>query len=215
MSQHVSASRQSEKAVDVTGALASCAFRRPDFGVVADVNAADEAQGVAVLLHPHPDFGGNRFHPFIDDLFRRLPDVAVSAIRFDFSSAEPSAARQEVMAAIDAGAAQWPQLPVVLVGYSFGAGIAAGIDDVRITGWYLLAPQAAMLSGTTIGSDPRPKALAVPEHDQFSPPTAIADVVAGWATTTVTTVPDADHFLGAVQPIVDAALNWIARIINH
>jgi uncharacterized protein len=199
----------------VTGALASGTIRGPDFGVVADVNAADDAQGLAVLLHPHPDFGGNRFHPFIDGLFRRLPDVAVSAVRFDFSSAEPAAAREEVMAAIDAGAARWPQLPIVLAGYSFGAGIAAGLDDVRISGWYLLGPPAAMLSGATIGSDPRPKALAVPEHDQFSPPAAIADVVAGWATTTVTTVPDADHFLGPVQPIVDGALDWIARIIIH
>jgi uncharacterized protein len=183
--------------------------------VVADVNAADDAQGVAVLLHPHPDFGGNRFHPFIDGLFRRLPDVAVSAIRFDFSSAEPSAARAEVMAAIDIGVAQWPHLPLVLAGYSFGAGIAAGLDDERISGWYLLAPPAAMLSAATIGRDPRPKALAIPEHDQFSPPATIAAVVDGWATTTVTTVPDADHFLGAVRPIVDVALTWIARTITR
>jgi alpha/beta superfamily hydrolase len=182
--------------------------------VIADVNAADNARGVAVLLHPHPDFGGDRFHPFIDGLFRRLPGVAVSAIRFDFSSAEPSAAREEVMAALDVGAARWPQLPVVLAGYSFGAGIAAGLDDERISGWYLLAPPAAMLSAAPIGRDPRPKTLAVPERDQFSPPAAIADVVAGWTTTTVTTVPNADHFLGAVRPIVDGALTWIAGIIK-
>jgi alpha/beta superfamily hydrolase len=183
--------------------------------VAADINAADDARGVAVLLHPHPDFGGNRFHPFIDGLFRGLPGLAVSAIRFDFSSAELSTAHDDVIAALDEGAVLWPQLPVVVAGYSFGAGIAAGVVDERISGWYLLAPPAAMLSAAPIGHDPRPKALAVPEFDQFSPPATIAPVVAGWEATAVTTVPNADHFLGAVAPIVHDALEWIGRIRMH
>jgi len=179
------------------------------------MNTASEAHGFAVLLHPHPHFGGDRFHPFIEALFRRLPDIAVSAVRFDFSSAEPAAARKEVMAVLDEGAGRWPALPPILVGYSFGAGIAAGIGDERIAAWYLLAPPSAMLSSTTIGNDPRPKSVVVPEHDQFSPPAAVAHVVAGWDNTTFTTVPSADHFLGAVQPIVDSALHWIDRTISH
>ena len=174
-----------------------------------EMNTADEPRGVAVLLHPHPHFGGNRFHPFIEALFRRLPDIAVNAIRFDFTSAEPSAASQQVVAALDEGAARWPEVATVLVGYSFGAGIAAGIGDGRIAGWYLLAPPSAMLSAATIGNDPRPKALVVPELDQFSPPAVVAPLVAEWETTTVTTVPNANHFLGAVRPIVEDALQWI------
>ena len=94
--------------------------------MVAEMNTTEEARALAVLLHPHPDFGGNRFHPFIDGLFRRLPERAVTAIRFDFSSADLSVAHEEVVAAIDEGSTRWPQLPVVLAGYSFGAGIAAG-----------------------------------------------------------------------------------------
>ena len=76
-----------------------------------EINTADGPRGVTVLLHPHPHFGGNRFHPFIEGLFRRLPDIAVNAIRFDFTSAEPSAASQQVVAALDEGAAPWPELP--------------------------------------------------------------------------------------------------------
>jgi uncharacterized protein len=180
--------------------------------MVPEINAADEALGLAVLLHPHPDFGGDRFHPFVDALFRRLPDVAVSAIRFDFSSAEPSAARQEVVAAIAEGVTRWPQRPVIVIGYSFGAGIAAGIADERIAGWYLLAPPLALLTAAIISSDSRPKAVVVPELDQFSPPVAVAQVVAGWEMTTVTTLPNIDHFLGDVQPIADDALHWIEHI---
>jgi alpha/beta superfamily hydrolase len=173
------------------------------------MNVAGEARALAVLLHPHPHFGGNRFHPFIEALFRGLPEIGVTAIRFDFSSAELSMATAEAVASLDEGSTRWPELPVVLVGYSFGAGIAAGMGDQRIAGWYLLAPPTAMLADTPIGPDPRPKRLVVPELDQFSPPAAIEDVVTGWAATTVAIVPDADHFLGAVAPFVDDALSWI------
>lgn len=177
--------------------------------MLAEMNATEEPRAFAVLLHPHPDFGGNRFHPFIDGLFRRLPERAVAAIRFDFSSADLSVAHEEVVAAIDEGSTRWPRLPAILAGYSFGAGLAAGSADGRIAGWYLLAPPGAMLAGAPIGHDPRPKGIAVPEFDQFSPPAAIGDVVREWEMTTVTTVPNADHFLGAVGPVVEGALHWI------
>jgi alpha/beta superfamily hydrolase len=178
------------------------------------MNTADEAKAMAVLLHPHPHFGGNRFHPFIEGLFRGLPGIGVTAIRFDFASAEPSIARGEVMSALDEGSGRWPHLPIVVAGYSFGAGIAAGIADERIVGWYLLAPPAVMLSASPIGHDPRPKALVVPELDQFSPPDAIADAVAGWEMTTVTTLAKTDHFLGAFQPVVEGARNWIEQLTS-
>lgn len=180
--------------------------------MVAESNPTEEARALAVLLHPHPDFGGNRFHPFIDGLFRRLPDIRVTAIRFDFSSSEPSVAHEQVVTAIDEGSTRWPQLPIVLAGYSFGAGIAAGLVDERIAGWYLLAPQVAALSDAPIGHDPRPKGIAVPEFDQFSPPVAVEQAVSGWEGATVTTVPNVDHFLGAVAPVVEGALHWIDRL---
>lgn len=179
-----------------------------------DINAADPARAFAVLLHPHPRYGGNRFHPFIDLLHRRLPAVGVSAVRFDFSSAEPDAARDEVVGAIDEGAARWPGQPVFLVGYSFGAGVAALTADQRVAGWYLLAPQVPSLSSSPIGRDARPKAIAVPENDQFSPPPAVEEAVAGWIACTVTTLPGADHFLGAVGPVVDGAVDWIAGVLD-
>ncbi len=175
-----------------------------------DVSAADPARAFAVLLHPHPQYGGDRFHPFIDLLHRRLPAIGVSAVRFDFSSADPDAARAEVVGAIDEGTARWPGVPTFLVGYSFGAGVAAVTDDERVAGWYLLAPQVPSLSSSPIGRDTRPKAIAVPENDQFSPPRAVEQAVSEWVACTVTTLPGADHFLGAVGPVVDGVVSWIA-----
>jgi alpha/beta superfamily hydrolase len=178
-----------------------------------DVAAAVDSRAYALLLHPHPDYGGNRFHPFIDGLFRRLAAAGISAIRFDFSSALARSATDQTQQAIEKAAGRWPGVPVIVVGYSFGAGIAAAIDDDRVAGWYLVAPQVEALARATIGQDFRPKAIAVPEHDQFSPPSRVEPAVAGWRSTTVTVIPDTDHFLGQVEPVVTAALAWIESVV--
>jgi hypothetical protein len=178
-----------------------------------DINpAADVAHAVAVLLHPHPDFGGNRWHPFIDGLFRRLPEIGATAVRFDFSTSDIAGARGEVSSAIDESSSD---LPVVLIGYSFGAGVAASVDDDRIAGWYLLAPPAVMLTNGLIGEDPRPKRIVQPERDQFSSPGVVASAVADWRATTVQIAPAADHFLtGQVAPIVTAAIDWVTGLLE-
>ena len=177
-----------------------------------DVNACGDPRALAVLLHPHPDFGGNRFHPFVDALHRQLPDAGVAAFRFDFSSSDLANAHREAVDAIDAASERWSPLPVVLVGYSFGAGVAAGVDDDRIAAWYLLAPPITELERATIGRDPRPKAIVVPEHDQFFPPATVGRIIATWASTTFTVAEGADHFLGAVEPIATGAVEWIEHI---
>jgi hypothetical protein len=181
--------------------------------MAGDVHTADEALGVAVLLHPHPDFGGNRFHPFIDGLFRRLPEVAVSAVRFDFTSAErPRFERRSWPPSMPRPSngrsfrSSWPATPSGPASRRVSTTNGSGVG----TCWHRPPPCCPPpLSGAT----PRPKALAVPEYDHFSPPEIIADVVAGWATTTVTTVPNTDHFLGVVRPMVDAALDWIGSTL--
>jgi hypothetical protein len=43
----------------------------------------------------------------------------------------------------------------------------------------------------------------------------VAASVAEWVATTITVVPDADHFLGAVGPIVAGALHWVATVAGR
>jgi alpha/beta superfamily hydrolase len=136
----------------------------------------------------------------------------VTAVRFDFSSADIEVARHQAVEAIEVALAQGP-LPVVLIAYSFGAGVASGIDDDRVAGWFLLAPPASMLTAATIGSDPRPKEIVVPAQDQFSPPDVVREAVAGWKATTVDELPGSDHFLGgAVGSAVASALDWVTKL---
>ena len=179
-----------------------------------DLAGPDDPAAVAVLLHPHPQFGGDRFHPLVGGLFASLPDDGVAAARFDMESADADAAHRQVLASIDAAVARWPDVPVVLVGYSFGAGVAAAVDDRRVAGWLLVAPQVGPLLASPIGRDERPTAILVPERDQYAPPARVREATEGWVATTLDVVPG-DHFLGAsLGLIVDRAREWVRTTVG-
>ena len=172
-----------------------------------ELSPAEHPWAAAILLHPHPDMGGDRFNPVVDALYRGLPPAGVSAARFDFASADPVDAATDVVAVLDQTAFR----PVVLVGYSFGADVATTVTDERLAGWFLVAPPLRVGRGQmAVGADPRPKALAVPEHDQFTPPEVVRQAVAAWHNTTIGVVPGTDHFLyGGYAGVLDQILGWL------
>jgi alpha/beta superfamily hydrolase len=165
----------------------------------------------AVLLHPHPDYGGNRYHPVIDALYRGLP---VSTLRFDFGSSDFGAAATDVSEAIGLA----PTDAVVLIGYSFGAAVALMVDDPAVLGWFLVAPPLRWTSPAALaaGRDARPKHVLVPEFDQYSPPALTSEIVAGWPSTTMARLPGRDHFLmGGSEAVLGAAVDWIPSVLGH
>lgn len=174
--------------------------------MATDLIGDDDAPVVAVLLHPHPDYGGDRYHPFVGEVFRRVP----AAVRFDFASGAVDGAVAQTVAAIDMANERWPTSRIVLAGYSFGAGIAANVDDGRVDSWFLLAPQVPMLERSPIGGDgERPKSILVPEHDQYSPPDAVRRATDRWRATSVATVAG-DHFLATViTEVTNACVAWV------
>jgi alpha/beta superfamily hydrolase len=163
-----------------------------------------------VLLHPHPDYGGDRFNPVVQALYDAVLAAGWAAIRFDFSSSSPSSALAEATDAMDRLP---PGLPVVVAGYSFGAGIATQLIDERIVRWVLVAPPFGSLGLDTgaIASDPRPKAVLSPAHDQFCPPDAARAATRGWTATTVEIAEGADHFLAGATARVAA---WAVELVR-
>jgi len=176
-----------------------------------DVTEADDAWAGAVLLHPHPDMGGDRFNNVVSALFDALPDAGVSALRFDFSSSNLEMAATETLAALD----RMPATPTFLVGYSFGGGVAATIDDERVAGWFLVAPALSMVD-PTIGGDPRPKAIAAAEHDHFFSPSRLESATDDWEATEHSTISGADHMLvGRTDEVTKQCLDWLVRTVGR
>ncbi len=179
--------------------------------LTADVAEADRPRGVAVVCHPHPLYGGNRFNSVVEALFTALPEIGLTTIRFDFRAAHDHgvAERQDAIAAIEHVAIAG--LPVVLAGYSFGALVALSTRDERITHVIAVAPPlgaGALAPGV-------PTLVIPPERDQYCPAERAVDITSAWVDTTVAAVPDADHFLGGrTRHVAELATAWIRSQLN-
>ena len=166
-----------------------------------------EVRGGVVLCHPHPLYGGNRFHPVVDALFQALPAAGFRTVRFDFRAAHDNgvAERRDVVAGLDAVASA--DGPLFVVGYSFGAIVALTTDDPRIAGVVAIAPPLTSDAPAHAG----PALVLTPRHDQFCPPERATAIVAAWPATTVDVVEGADHFLlGAASTVAQRSLAWLS-----
>lgn len=142
-----------------------------------------------MLLHPHPDMGGDRFNNVVSALFEALPPAGVTALRFDFSSSNVELAAGEAIAMLDL----LDVAPRFLIGYSFGGGIASRVVDDRIAGRGLIAPPPTMVEHRDF--------VIAAEHDQFFAPDKLdPDAV----------VTGSDHFFGGrTDEVVALTLEWL------
>ena len=99
-----------------------CALDRP---------AHDTPRGVAVLCHPHPQFGGTMDNKVVQTLARAFVQLGYTSVRFNFrgigrSEGAWDEGRGEVDDALAVVAAlRVPGQPLVLGGFSFGGSMAS------------------------------------------------------------------------------------------
>ena len=189
----------------------------------AELRVAENAWAAAVLLHPHPEHGGNMRSIVPGTLFEALPRDGVAALRFNFRGVGRSEGshggglpeRADVVAAVDVLSAITEGLPLVLAGWSFGADTALAVDDERVAGWFCVAPplRVVKVADMVASGDDRPKLLVVPEHDQFRPPDSARDATAEWTNTRIEVVAGADHFLvGRVDRVPPLCVEFLRQL---
>jgi alpha/beta superfamily hydrolase len=181
----------------------------------ADIVVPDGARAGAVLLHPHPRFGGNRLNAVVAGLFRDLPSAGIAALRFDFrpgaggEGGDLADERLDAVAGLDVLAEHVPDAPLFVVGYSFGAAVGLGVEHPRVAARVAIAPPLAVMDVEP--ASPLPTLVLVPAFDQFSPPSAVEPIVEDWAETTVETIDGADHFLlGHAAVATERVTTWLA-----
>ncbi len=189
----------------------------------AEADLPPTPRAAVVLAHPHPAQGGSMRSLVTSELFRTLPDAGLATLRFNFRGVEGSEGHHaagadehlDVEAGIEALVGLAPGLPLVLAGWSFGADVALTVVDDRLAAWFLVAPPLRVVPLDTMAAahDPRPKLLAVGEHDPFRPPASAAEITAAWANTEVVTVAGADHFFaGRTDKLAELLVDLAERV---
>jgi uncharacterized protein len=97
----------------------------------------------AVVCHPHPLFGGTMHNKVVYQTAKSLDALGIPVLRFNFRGAGLSAGvhdrgqgeQDDVRAALDLLASEFPGVPLLLAGFSFGAwvGLRVGCEDTRVS----------------------------------------------------------------------------------
>ena len=111
---------------------------------------ATTPRAVAVIAHPHTQYGGTLQTRPVAYIARALTGIGVAAVRFNFRGAGTSAGafdegrgeQDDFRAVVDYAADRWPGVPIWAVGMSFGSWVAlsAGAGDPRVTQLVAIAP---------------------------------------------------------------------------
>jgi alpha/beta superfamily hydrolase len=188
-------------------------FKTTDGVLIAgDLSVPADTRAAAIVCHPHPLYGGNRFNPVVGALFDALPRRGIATLRFDFRAefGNGDGERLDALAALAELRRQVADVPTFAAGYSFGAMIALSLDDAALAGKVLLAPPLSQMDRAP--SVDVPTLVLSPAHDQFAPPNVAEPIVSAWAQSEFATIESVDHFmLGRSEFAAGLAVDWIER----
>jgi len=177
------------------------------------------AHGVALVLHPHPLHGGTMHTKVVFRAARALNDAGLVALRINFRGVGQSTGthdhargeQDDARAALDYLTNTYPNLPVTLAGFSFGARIAldVGITDPRVQNLIGIGAPVDKYDFTFLRDCRKPLLLVHGEHDEFGRIEKLQTLVATLppeATTQLSIVAAAAHFF-------DTQLDQLSRIV--
>lgn len=187
----------------------------------AEIAVPDDPRAAMLLCHPHPQYGGSMRAMVTGALFEALPRHDVACLRFNFRGVEGSEGefaegrdeRLDAEAALAELVERVPGVPTIVHGWSFGADVASTVTDERHDGWFLVALPLSFGDPGAAGADPRPKLVALAQHDQFRTPDEVTEKLGDWKETRVEVVGGADHFfVGRTDRLVELALGQVDEI---
>ena len=108
-------------------------------------------------------------------------------------------------------------MPLILAGWSFGADVTLTTVDDAIAAWLAIAPPLRIFPDfSSVAQDPRPKFLALAEHDEFREPSSVVAQVEGWVATETAVVPGASHFfMGRTDRLVEMAVGFVDQVVSR
>lgn len=151
----------------------------------------ENAQGIALICHPNPVKGGTMQNKVVSTLQRTARDAKLTTLRFNYRGVEQSAGEHDMQQGeVDDAQAvfewfrqQHPELPIYLLGFSFG-GFVAGALSARLQQQGIATKKLFMLAPAYYRLDPQQPfstsaqtCIIQPEQDEVIEP----EKVYAWA----------------------------------
>ncbi len=168
----------------------------------------------SVICHPHPKQGGSKDHPILWALRNELAGRRGHAVLlFNFRGVMGSAGSYsgghgelaDVSAAIAAVRVSAPSVPVLLIGWSFGANVALreALDDERVEALALLGipirpgdvTLPAMPSASILHAFRRPVLFVGGDSDAYCPPDELRSLAGDLPRGEVAILEGTDHYM--------------------
>jgi uncharacterized protein len=202
------------------------------------VEGQPNARYAALVCHPHPKGGGTMHNKVVYRAAKVMQSFGLATLRFNFrgtglSEGEHDEGRGEqddVRAALDWLHARYG-LPVLVVGFSFGAYVSlraccreadAPNSDMRVPGIAALGlpveAEGRGYSYSFLATCTLPKLFLSGGADEFGPTETLEQIVASAAEPkTLVIVPDADHFFaGKLEQMQHALHEWfVSRFFSE
>ncbi len=179
----------------------------------------------ALVCHPHPLFGGTMHNKVVYQAARTLDRLGIPSLRFNFRGVGLSEGahdrgrgeQNDVRAALDFLAKEFPRVPLLVAGFSFGCwvGLRVGCSDTRVSELIGLGAPVGDSDFSYLAGCAKPKLFIQGENDRYGSPAALKALVNSFPEpirdeTRIVVVPGVDHFFAGHLNEVDAALaSWL------
>ena len=179
----------------------------------------------AVVCHPHPLFGGTMHNKVVYQAAKSLDALGLSVLRFNFRGTGTSEGKHDrgegelddVSAALDFLAAEFPNVPLLVAGFSFGCwvGLRAGCEDKRVTTLIGLGAPVNNTDFSYLAQCKKPKLFVHGANDIYGAVDKLKNLVASLpGENKLVVVEDADHFfVGKLDQVYAAITNWMSKRI--
>ena len=187
-----------------------------------DLSTAENPLGVAVVCHPHPQHGGTMHNKVAHMLSRAFVRMGYVSLRFNFRGTEQSEGvfdegngeLDDALAAVAWMRARYPDSPVWLAGFSFGAAIAVkAAVAIEVDGLISVAPAISRFA-TGLDSQPMcPWLIVQGDKDEL---VDVEDTVS-WVDglepgPELLIIPDGEHFFhGRLNELREAVQDFVTH----
>jgi alpha/beta superfamily hydrolase len=185
---------------------------------------AEEPKGAALLCHAHPLHGGTMHFKLLFRAAKVFQSRGYAVLRFQFrgvgrSTGEFDRGRgeaEDARAALDFLYREYPEKPIVLGGFSFGAAVALpiGAHDDRVTALLLMGLPVLAIESTPENPRVKPVLFLQGERDEFGDREAIEDFVRSFpGPAELVVIPGSDHLFTEKTGLVEEALGeWLRNL---